>query len=296
MRLPGQILLPSSLAVLAGCTSSVVPTSGDTVDAEATQATAVVSVEGFSTGAPESLRTEVVARFVRTRAGAVDDDTLHMVGAALDFPAMGSCDAVTSSYAPSSAPSSGSGSGGRVISLLDVGGVTLFAGEAATALQRRQLPDVADLVSGVVYSARAQALPSRSAYLLRIDGAPESDVAPVVVSAASPGEPTDVTLASDDGKSGPVALTPASSVELTWTPGSSDDVVYVDVGATSVAPAMRCLFEDGGHATIPSTAFGSLEEGTIAVHRLHREPFRTHGVDPGEVRFDFARTLAFVRR
>ena len=177
-----------------------------------------------------------------------------------------------------------------------MGGVSLFAGEAATSLQRRQLPDVADLVSGVVYSARAEGLPSRSAYLLRIDGAPESDVASVVVSATSPGEPSDVRLAGDDGRSGPVALAAGAPIELSWDSGAAEDLIYVDIGAASVAPTTRCLFEDGGHATIPASAFGAIDEGTLAIHRLHRETFRTHGVDPGEVRFDFARTVSFLRR
>jgi hypothetical protein len=33
----------------------------------------------------------------------------------------------------------------------------------------------------------------------------------------------------------------------------------------------------------------------LAVHRLHREAFSARGVDPGEVRFDFARVVSFVR-
>jgi hypothetical protein len=45
-----------------------------------------------------------------------------------------------------------------------------------------------------------------------------------------------------------------------------------------------------------SPALASAEYGTIAVHRLHHEAFRAHGVDPGEVRFDFARVVSFVRR
>ena len=291
MRFQFPILGSSALAILAGCTTSVFPSSGEAVDAEvATTATAVIVVEGSSSSSSsgDAAHTEAVARFVRARSGAVDDDALRMVGAVVDVPAMGACSSLASPRVP----------GGRAMALLDVGGVTLFAGEVAATLQRRQLPDVADLVSGVVYSARAEGLPSKSAYLLRIDGAPESDVAPVVVSATSPGEPSDVRLAGDDGRSGPVSLplAPAAAVDLTWEPGSAEDVVYVDIGATSVAPAIRCLFDDGGHAALPASAFGAIEDGAVAVHRLHREAFRTHGVDPGEVRFDFARVVSFQRR
>jgi hypothetical protein len=274
----------SALVALAGCTTSVVP-SGEAADAEVSStATAVVVVEGST--ANEGARTEAVARFVRARSGTVDDDALRMVGATVDFPPLGACSALPSARASASRP----------LALLDVGGVSLFAGDAVATLQPRQVPDVADLVSGVVYSARTEALPSKSTYLLRIDGAPEADVAPFVVGASSPGEPTDVRFGGDDGRSGPVSIALGSPVELTWESGSADDVVYVDLAATSASPATRCLFVDGGHATLAPSAFGALEDGTVAVHRLHRESFRAHGVDPGEVRFDFARVVAFVRR
>jgi hypothetical protein len=290
-----SFIFPSALAVLAGCTTSVSSPGEPPADAEvSTNATAIVVVEGSSTN--EGVRTEAVARFVRARSGVVDADALRMVGAAVDFPAAGSC-ASLGSRAPAA----------RAISLLDVGGVTLFAGESVAALQPRQLPDVADLVSGVVYSFGGSAaggsatrgpalLPGKSAYLLRVDGAPESDVAPFAVSAKSPGEPADVRFGGDDGRGGAVSITAGQATELTWEAGSGEDAIYVDLAGTSSAPTMRCLFVDSGRAQLGAAAFGALDDGTITVHRLHRETFHAHGVDPGEVRFDFARVVAFVRR
>jgi hypothetical protein len=286
-----SFVFPSALAVLAGCTTSV-SSPGEPADAEvSTNATAIVVVEGSSTN--EGVHTEAVARFVRARSGVVDADALRMVGAAVDFPAVGSC-ASLGSRAPAA----------RAISLLDVGGVTLFAGESVAALQPRQLPDVADLVSGVVYSFGGSAaatrgpalLPAKSAYLLRVDGAPESDVAPFAVSAKSPGEPADVRFGGDDGRGGAVSIAAGQATELTWEAGSGEDAIYVDLAGTSSAPMMRCLFVDSGRAQLGAAAFGALDDGTITVHRLHRETFHAHGVDPGEVRFDFARVVAFARR
>jgi hypothetical protein len=289
-----SLLFPSALAVLAGCTTSV-SSPGEAADAEvSTNATAIVVVEGSSTN--EGARTEAVARFVRARSGVVDPDALRMVGAAVDFPALGSC-ASLASLGASRAPAA------RAISLLDVGAVTLFAGESVAALQPRQLPDVADLISGVVYSAAGAGathggplLPAKSAYLLRVDGAPESDVAPFAVSVKSPGEPADVRLGGDDGRGGAVSIAAGQATELTWEAGSGEDAIYVDLAGTSAAPMMRCLFVDSGRAQLGAAALGALDDGTITVHRLHRETFHAHGVDPGEVRFDFARVVAFVRR
>jgi hypothetical protein len=217
----------------------------------------------------------------------VDDDALRMVGASVDFPALGACESLATLRAGASA---------STLALVDVGAVTLSAGEAMKPLQARQLPDVADLVSGVVYSARAEELPTRSQYMLRIDGSPDQQVPAFVVSATSPGEPEGLRVAGDDGRSGAVTVAAAGPVELTWEAGSAEDVVYVDLGASGAAPATRCLFDDVGRAVLPTTAFGALDDGTIAVHRLHREYFQTRGVAPGEVRFDFARTVSFARR
>jgi hypothetical protein len=293
MRGSALLLGSTVLAFASGCTTSVgsADVTGASTSATAGQepasatATAVVVVEGSTSN--DGARTEAVARFIKARSGAVDDEALRMVGATVDFPAVGGCAPVVTARA----------AGSRTLALLDVGGVTLFAGDAVAALQPRQLPDVADLVSGVVYSARSEALPSKSDYLLRIDGTPESDVTAFVVAAASPGEPTDVRLGGDDGRTGAVSLALAAAVDLTWEAGSGEDAIYVDVTGSTAAPLSRCLFADTGRAKLPSSAFGSnATDGTVAVHRLHRESFRAHGVDPGEVRFDFARVVSFTRR
>jgi len=197
----------------------------------------------------------------------------------------------------------------RAITLLDVGAVTLLAGDGASgesvaSLEPRQLPDVADLISGVVYSTpgRDGAFPAKSQYVLRVDGTPESEVPPFAVSVTSPGEPADVRVGGDDGRSGPVAIAAGTPIDLSWDAGQAaqtgeaDDLIYVDLAATSAAPSTRCLFVDSGQAKLDSSDFGALEEGTIAVHRLHRESFHARGVEPGEVRFDFARVVSFVRR
>jgi hypothetical protein len=38
------------------------------------------------------------------------------------------------------------------------------------------------------------------------------------------------------------------------------------------------------------------EAGTLVVHRMHREPLIARGLQGGEVRFDFSRSVAYVRR
>jgi hypothetical protein len=293
MRAP---LLPLGILGLAAASvacSAPVAASSDSADAEAaaSPATAVVVVERTS-GPNDASRAEAVARFVQMRSGAVDDQALRMVGAAVDFPAMDACEPVARAWGDAPA---------RAVKLADVGLVSLEpqgTGNTKTSLVARQLPDVADLVSGVVYSARGAdqegALPSHARYALRVTGTAEVD--PFEVLATAPPEPTDVRVDGQDARAA-VSLTPGTGAELVWDPGAAEDLVYVDVvsreGAT---PAVRCLFSDIGHATLAASAFGAIDEGTVSVHRLHRENFRAKGLDTGEVRFDFARAIPFTRR
>ncbi len=275
------------MLALVGCTTNVGATGEPASSEVNAAATGIVVVEGAS--ANEGSRSEAVARFVRTRVGAVDDDALRMAGATVDFPAVGACESLAGLHG---AP------GARAIALLDVGGVMLMAGDAMTTLQARQVPDVADLVSGVVYSARADELPSRGAYVLRIDGSADLDVPAFVVSATSPGEPANVRVGRDDGRGAAVAIAAGAhgTIDVTWEAGAGDDAIYIDVAAATAAPVTRCLFDDSGRAALPVSALGAIEDGTLAVHRLHREAFHARGVEPGEVRFDFARVVAFTRR
>jgi hypothetical protein len=289
----------SPLGIVAFAAASVacsapVAASSDTADAEAaaSPATAVVVVERTS-GPGDASHAEAVARFVQMRAGAVDDQALRMVGAAVDFPALDACEAVGKTW--------GGDSPARAVRLADVGLVTLEAsqamtpGSARTSLVARQLPDVADLVSGVVYTARGEGtLVPHARYALRSTGTAEVD--PFEVLATAPPEPGDVKVDGQDGRVA-VALTPGSGATLSWEPGAPEDLVYVDVVSRAGDGAVvRCLFADAGHATIAAAAFGGVEEGTVSVHRLHREAFRAKGLDSGEIRFDFARAIAFTRR
>jgi hypothetical protein len=279
--------------LMVACSANLA-SSAETADAETNATSAVVVVER-TVGASDA-RASAVARFVRMRSGAVDEDALRMVGATVDFPALGTC--VT-------APAAKHAGAARALELLDVGAISLEANGLRTSLQARQLPDVVDLLSGVVYAtptADAEALPAGSVYVLRAAGSVDLDVAPFAVSASAPDEPTQVRIAGQDigGNGGLVALANGSlivdGVDVSWEAGSPDDFVYLDVAAERDAQtAARCLFSDVGRGTLIPAAFGETTSGTITIHRLHREPFRAKGVDSGEVRFDFARVVTFSR-
>jgi hypothetical protein len=288
-----DFVLPVLCLAGIGCSAPIL-TSAE-ADAEASaQTTAVVLIERtVSTG--DSTRAGAVARFIRMRGGSVDEDALRMVGASLDFPAMGTCASVVSARA--AAPASGAA---RTVELVNLGAITVEANGARVSLSPRALPDIVDLVSGVVYSTRApapDALPAETSYVLRGSGRPELDVAPFAVTATAPNEPGELLVQGQDARApGGLLLAPDAPADLAWSAGGPEDVVYVDVTQSAAAGPrnVRCLFDDGGKAIIPASLFTE-GEGTMTVHRLHREAFQARGIDTGEIRFDFARAATFRR-
>jgi hypothetical protein len=292
-----SLSLALPLLCAAGVDCSAQLASPTEPDAEMSSTTAAVVLVERTVSADESARAEAVARFVRMRSGAVDDDALRMVGAAIEFPTLGTCAALASTQPAASGPA-------RAVQLVDVGTIGIDANGMHTALQARRLPDIVDLVSGVVYSTRApdpDAFPEGAAYILHAAGRPEVDLAPFTASATAPREPDELRIAGQDPRTpGGLLLPSDTAATLAWRAGNHDDVVYVDVSqaappnANSATSNVRCLFEDAGHAVIAATALTS-DDGTLTVHRLHRETFQAAGIDAGEIRFDFARTISFRR-
>jgi len=292
---PVPLALPLLCAASVGCSASLASPADP--DAEVSASSAAVVLVERTVSADDSARAEAVARFVRMRSGAVDDDALRMVGATIEFPALGTCASLATAQPRESGPA-------RALQLVDVGTIGLEANGTHTALQARRLPDIVDLVSGVVYSTRApdpDSFPEGTAYTLHAAGRPELDLAPFTVSATAPREPDDLRVAGQDPRTpGGLVLPSDSPTSLTWLAGRRDDIVYVDVSqdASSGPSNVRCVFEDAGHGVIAASALTN-DDGNLTVHRLHRETFQfpgqATGIDTGEIRFDFARTVSFRR-
>jgi hypothetical protein len=292
MRLSGLALLPLVPAAL-GCAGTV-SSGADGVDAEGTATTsALVSIERTSDPTVGS-RAEASARFLRVLAPSSADDALRAIGAALELPAVGACAAMAShaSDGPAQLPLP------PLVELVDVGGVNVEAAGVETRMSPRQLPDVTDVVSGVVYSRGTDPalLPDSARYQLRVAGT--AGFEPFTVSASAAGDPADVRIAGEDEAG---TLTAAgATLEVSWPASSVDDLIYLDVRPAGV----RCtlgnsgdLRSAGGEAMHASVSTLLLDDaGTLVIHRLHREPLRAQSVDSGEIRFDFARTVPYVRR
>jgi hypothetical protein len=288
MRLVPWIAIGLSAPAL-GCTGAVSAPAGPGDAERSTTTSAFVLVER-SVGSTASPRAETSARFVRIPAGASTRDALRTIGAAVELPARGSC-ATAASLAEATAPAEAA----PVVELLDVGAVALEANGRETRLMPRQLPDVTDVVSGVVYARAADPalVPPATKYVVHVGGG--LDVEPFDVSATAPADPADVHLAGEDATSG-LSLAPGAPVDLAWTAEAMDDVLYVDVQPSGY----RCTLEDGtaagdhGRASIPAALVD--DAGTVVVHRVHRESQPVRGLESTEIRFDFSRSVAYARR
>ncbi|HVJ88904.1 MAG TPA: hypothetical protein VM580_03810 [Labilithrix sp.] len=272
-------LLPLVALVGSGLAACAVPAPEPGPETASSTATAIVMVERTS-GPGDAIRGDaVIARFIRVRQGAVDDPALRIAGVAEDIPAPGTC----------SAPADPAVTQGRSVELLDVGPVALTSAADGspknTVLLPRSMPDPAGVVSGVFYSARtADVFAPGSRVSLRADGGADL-VDGFSVAVTAPHDVGDVRVAST-----------STGLDVSWDADDTlHDLVYVDVLSPAPRVVVRCTSADTGHLFVPQNSIPGIEEGQLAVHRLHKESFKAKGIDPGEVRFDVAKVVTFRR-
>ncbi|MGH7282833.1 MAG: hypothetical protein ACRELY_15010 [Polyangiaceae bacterium] len=276
-----QLFAISPVALfLWGCTTDVTETP--LPEASTGAITAIVSLESVSyANADAPPHATAVARFIKTREGAVDAPTLAMLGADTDLPAQGTC----SSETPSA-------NGARAVELLDFGSVSIDTAESTTPLVPRLVPDVTDFISGVVYGARFEgsAAPVQGPMSIRVDGRSDADA--FAISIADAHAPANVAFDGDPFDATPLAFGRALDLVVTWTAEPGNDIIYFEVDGGGGERA-TCAYSDLGTATLPAALFAR-DGGTLTIHRLHREAILARGIDDGEARFDFARVYSFV--
>jgi len=279
MRAPLLLIAAVSSSSLVACVGAA-PESGTDSGAETTSstATAIVAVERTS-GPGDAVRGDaVIARFVRAKQGSVDDPALRMAGVVEDIPVPGAC------FAPSETTPVIEG---RNVELLDVGQLVVTSEDAkSTVLLPRAMPDPAGVVSGVIYSSRsADVFSAGSPVSLRSSGGADL-VDGFSISVNAPRDVADVHVTSM-----------ASGLDVSWDAEGADphDLVYVDVLSPAPRVVVRCTSIDAGRLLVPQSSLGGIEEGQLAVHRLHKESFKAKGIEPGEVRFDVAKIVTFRR-
>lgn len=336
----GSLLGSSAL----GCSFSAGAAGSEATDAETVGAQAalvtIASIASTERSATEPVqRADVVARVVRANGGPLDEGALRLAGLGDDLPVLGTCAPMGSgslglAALAGHAGQTGSGSSGssawrsRSLELMDLGSVAMDIGDAFRAspvatvtLAPRHVPDPAGVLSGIVYNARvstesASQLTPRAQVTVRALGGPgEADPVGFTATITVPRDVSDVRLGGQDPRE---FFAPAGSVELTWAPEPEDaasagaSTIGVDVKPKDLSqPTIRCTFADTGRAILPAAALVS-DEGTLTVHRVHRERFRLETRSArtvrepreprephdgeGEIRFDSARAFPYLRK
>ena len=279
MRVPLLLIAAVSSSSLVACVGAgAEPGTDSGAETTSSTATAIVAVERAS-GPGDTVRGDtVIARFVRVKQGSVDDPALRMAGVVEDIPVPGAC------FAPSETTPVIEG---RNVELLDVGQLVVTSEDAkSTVLLPRAMPDPAGVVSGVIYSSRsADVFSAGSPVSLRSNGGADLGEG-FSISVTAPRDVADVQVTSV-----------AAGLDVSWDAEGADphDIVYVDVLSPAPRVVMRCTSIDAGRLLVPQSSIAGIDEGQLAVHRLHKESFKAKGIEPGEVRFDVAKIVTFRR-
>ena len=279
MRVPLLLIAAVSSSSLVACVGAgAEPGTDSGAETTSSTATAIVAVERAS-GPGDTVRGDtVIARFVRVKQGSVDDPALRMAGVVEDIPVPGAC------FAPSETTPVIEG---RNVELLDVGQLVVTSEDAkSTVLLPRSMPDPAGVVSGVIYSSRsADVFSAGSPVSLRSNGGADLGEG-FSISVTAPRDVADVQVTSV-----------AAGLDVSWDAEGADphDIVYVDVLSPAPRVVMRCTSIDAGRLLVPQSSIAGIDEGQLAVHRLHKESFKAKGIEPGEVRFDVAKIVTFRR-
>jgi hypothetical protein len=328
------LLNPLALAVVAlaplaaGCTGTVGGSPGApgtaTVDADSVVTQALVLVER-TVDTSEGTRAAASARFARVTAGVTPAETLRALGSGLDLPAPGSCEGIRipGSFpglsVAATAPTDQSvavqaAAGATFVELLDLGRVSVETAGATTSLLPRQLPYVTDVVTGTVYAraVEASALPAATPYVVHVSGVTGAgagaagSASSFDVVALAPEDASDITVAQEISPGKITASGP--TLDFTWASprpaatGSASDVLYVEVqpaGArcTLANAATAADRNSASHASITTSLLD--DSGSVVIHRVHAQQLDAlpqRGVDGGELRFDFARVVAYARQ
>lgn len=263
----------------AACSVPVTATDAATPTVHAVYA--VTRTTELTTAGAHTDASEVVARFLVGSEPDADPRALELVGAALALPSVGACLQFGRARLPVlSGP----------VDLSDPGTVVLRVGDRETAMTRRHLPDVADLIRGSVFTSNTVDFPVGAHYEFRSSAGTARGVAPEALAQVRLGDEELI-----DGLTIPNRA--ARTIELTWARPSSvqtqpaASLVYVDIASRDgLSPTTRCTFDDRGSASLPAVAFEGIQDGTISVHRVRRE-IEAH--PSSELRFDFAVRASF---
>lgn len=280
------LVAPLVLAASASaCTGTVVASESD---ADTSSVHTLLVVEQSTPATVDELsRSQVSVWFLRAADEQTASDATRLVTDVLELPEEGTC------VAMGPAPSREMPARLTPIELAFAGDVHVEAGASRADLAVRAFPDVAGLVSGVLYTARSQnGLDLSSDRLLRLRVSGAGELVGFDASVEAPLPPSGVAVDGVAASSAEASVRRAQPFHLSWTAVGADDVVYVDVMPMpgSTTDRVRCAAPDNGHLQIPAFAVPEADKMILSVHRVRDAALRTDSGEMGTAHFDLAVT------
>ncbi len=271
-------------ALAIGCTGQV----SDETDADTSTMHALLVVEQTVPAENKATaRSDASVWFLRIAEDQDLEAATQLVVERLELPPVGACitvgDAASAEVPADMSP----------VQLEFAGDVHLQAGADSMPLTLRFFPDVANLVSGAMYTLRGQddlALPFAGALTVAADGTPEFD--PFIASATPPPLPNEWTLDGQPLPSTTLEVNRSRPLTLRWSRGDEGDVVYFDIDPVPAVPSerIRCALADNGAGEIPTMAIPETSEMNLAIHRSREVALRSEGSEVGIAHFDLSVT------
>lgn len=296
MRVVRLLTLAATSAPLAfGVVGCAQPTTGES--AETGETHAFLRVERTVAAGPDGQKLEgrAAASFLRTVQPGAERPLVaaRLVGALLDVPRESGCVPRLSSQ-PSVALRTLS-----PVDLVPAGDISVQSGDVTTVLAARAYPDVAHLVSGIVYTSpdvAEEVLPSDGLVRFRASGS--ASVPPVDAALDAP-ESLAFSLVGGTRVEGPVVLVRRGPVVVSWDASRMPaddgeplvrDEEYLDV-TTSSGARFRCVPAEPGRVELPAEAVGDATDLSVLLHRVRTRGFRSEGISSGTLQVDAATAL-----
>lgn len=305
MRLLGSLLsvAPAAFcALMVGCAAPVetgVPSASE--DAGAVHG--FLSVDRTSSWDQEQAGAREVASatFLKVQEGTDPAVVAKLVGAVPDLPVAGTCRALDAGDATSLPLRTL-----NPVEMVRVGDVTVRSETSTTRLVTRAYPDVAHLVSGVVYTSSGRELPgARGRVAFEVGGA--EGVPGFEVDAPMPPSIEKVTLNGVEVSDERDWLALGDAVELSWSATEEDVSLPASVGVSEpdrffvdltvinndqTSSTVRCSGGTSAKLHVPLVLTEQTDSVSITAHRLRTVRLATRSLAGGEVRLDAARSAS----
>lgn len=265
------------LSAAVGCAAPV--EAG--LDAGSSSKLSVVEVRAWHAVADGSLtKVDAAARFVSVREPGAPADALELLGLGWAPVTAGACTLTANESAAPAQPVR--------VDLRDLSPVTLLLEGAPVNLEPRAFPDVAGLVSGVVFVA-----PSDLAAPSVAKGVSLQAGSATIGNLELPELPSPLRLIDAVSNDGTFTVD-ARGVDLVAAPARADDRVVVEVVRAGVLRA-RCGVDAAGRLRIDSSALGGAGDATFVI-RTQRRVVRDDAVNAVDARLERAVEVRVVLR